>query len=124
MTDERKAEVNRRLAEYEGVELWDTHSTTRLGGEVVAQSGWGKYPDYTADLNALARLEAKLPHHWWTMEKGDYTGGFCMVEMKIVHATNPSFFGGGGDTEAEARAEAICQYLESIQVKDADHPQP
>ena len=62
-------------------------------------------PDYTTDLNALVRLEGKLPPHGWDSK---------VDNLWEMWGADFEYMGGGcAPTEAEARAEAICQYLES-----------
>jgi hypothetical protein len=105
MSPERKAEVNRRLAEFEGFEgiLDDSPLLAFMGGN-----------DYTADLNALTRLAAKLPAHAWAINYRLRRGedGRVLADLWIREPDLPSA-SILANTEAEARAEAICQYLES-----------
>lgn len=110
MTPERKAEVNRRLAEFEGyenVEGQEEGPPVQLRPKRVVK----ELPYYTTDLNALARLEGKLPPHGWEIYS-DQVVDLIMESGHLYRVEGP---------EAEARAEAIYQYL---QVKDGASPQP
>ena len=69
------------------------------------------YPDYTTDLNALARLEGKLPPHSWSMGQAPDDDGWA-VSLYVLDSFG-MFHSQCEATEAEARAEAICQYLEA-----------
>ena len=107
MTEERKAEVNRRLAEFE--DQRDILEGKNFG---VALG----LPDYTADLNALARLEGRLPPHKWILLGAGATYATLDVEGNGVHVFRSA---NAEPTEPEARAEAICRYLESRDARDA-----
>jgi hypothetical protein len=98
MTKERRGEVNQRLAEFQwpGSDNRDQRLTYAIGHR------------YTADLNALAWLEVKLPRHGWNFgydpkDVPPYIVSCCFDDFETT--TEES-------TEAEARAEAICRYLE------------
>ena len=86
MIPERRAEVNRLLAEFE-------------------------FPDYCADLNALARLEAKLPPHGWTLSLSNGSKS-VFVRLDVLGEEFKPLLQGFESTEAEARAEAVARYLE------------
>lgn len=93
MTPERKAEINRRLAEFYE-KATDYHAIAIT-------------VDFTESLDALARLETKLPpHRWMLMRRLDGANAATLVWA------NEQFLDGYGTTEAEARAEAICHHLE------------
>ena len=126
MTDERKAEVNRLLAEFE----WpgeckfkpvylnppqDNPDARRCQHGFLNRH---RDADYCAELNALARLETKLPPHRMRV---DYEGSTVSVVMQALITTESQFLimvnGDNPDghdntlTEAEARAEALALYL-------------
>jgi hypothetical protein len=94
MDEKRKAEVNRRLHHFLEVE----------------KCGMDFGEDFTADLNALGRVEAKLPQPLgWEIHKAK-----AGVAVLLIAATDhQSRFTSESATEAEARADAICRYLES-----------
>lgn len=107
MTNGRKTQVNRLLAEFEGFRFSQGYCVSAVEGcegFVGAKGG----PSYTSDLNALARLESKLPQHGWIITHDK--NGVLMVKATIY---GEWFEPGKPDTEAEARAECIAQYLES-----------
>jgi len=121
MTPERKAEVNRLLAELDGWSFCRTGPGDDGFWQKCSDSSIGKcynLPDYTADLNALARLEKNLPRHWWQI---DLTGDLPDIQASLHIRFSLSFFE-FGPTEAEARAEAIAKYLKWS--KDQTRVQP
>jgi len=103
MTSKRKAEVNRLLAEFE--------FPNRLGGHLDPEFEVCQMR-YCEDLNALARLEAKLPAHSWRIAwfAKVYAAQLLLHDHKV---TDPLFESESRNqpTEAEARADAIAQYL-------------
>ena len=123
MTLERKAEVNRRLAEFEGYADIDWAGDLDIeGGEYLAGDdpsllGRVRMPDYIADLNALARLEAKLPTHWWKTYYEQTPDNKLFNVQVFLASPGQASIEAIESTEAEARAECIAQYLESRENK-------
>ena len=114
MTNERKAEVNRILAEFEdsdpcicGHPSEDHYDSVCC---VVADCS-GRCPaeiDYAAETNALARIEAKLPPHETRIY---YYDDAVTVSMRFPLGSTNWHESPLKRTEAEARCEAVVQYL-------------
>lgn len=109
MTLERKAEINRRLAEFEG--WYRDGKFWRYQGNDTLVATHPLAIDYTESLDRLVRLEGKLPPHHWSSVGAGHVWGMWSVD-------DGGFMGEGcEETEAEARAEAIMQYLEKTDGK-------
>ena len=109
MTAKRKEKINKLLGQFEGWKQSPRGGWIPPGGLKRPGSFCQEMPDYTADLNALARLEAKLPIDLeWEIVR-DNSGYFANLRVEF----KPVIWSDEQDTEAEARAEAIAQYLES-----------
>ena len=65
--------------------------------------------DYCGNLSAISRLEMQLPLHDWHIYYHDATGFVGVTLHWLKKVSNDVTV--GESTEAEARAEAIAQYL-------------
>lgn len=103
MTPERRAEINRRLAQLDYAD--DPGMLDKL-------AAWPEVEliDRTRDLNALALLEGKLPDHGWIISCHDDAVWVC---LSFKYREEGHFLSPLSGTEAEARAEAIFLYLTS-----------
>ena len=129
MSPERRAEVNRGLAEFDGT--WLTVACSCIQDGPWLHTHKRQPSNYTTDLNALSLLEAKLPPHGWNIWPVLTSTVPPRPRLTVVldfnldgHSGDPLVrvpdWVGRADSEAEARAECICQYLES---RDVVHPQ-
>lgn len=124
MTDERRAEVNKRLAQWEDRdfdravdEAADNLFVTTAEAEAAKVKYTYRGADYTTDLNALLRLETKLPRHQWTIWYGYELEGDVSLQLIIRGVTIDAL---SLSTETQARAEAIYRYLTSQDKEQAD----
>jgi hypothetical protein len=107
MTPKRKADMNRLLRQFDMVA---NHANCPSCKEYTH---FPLIPDYTADLNVLALLEAKLPPHRIEITKFSGDNSYHILYRWSDGSWTKALYG----AEAEARAEAIAQYLESRKSK-------
>ena len=99
MDDNRRAEVNRMLAEFE---FPDAIEDSRMLSCLEAN-------DYCGNLSAISRLEMQLPLHDWHIYYHDAAGFVGVTLHWLKKVSNDVTV--GEPTEAECRAEAIARYL-------------